>query len=66
MIKVEEIISAIESLPDDEYAQLRDWFSERDWERWDKQLEEDVEAGSLDFLVSEAREEKASGRLGEL
>jgi len=37
---------------------LRDWFAERDWERWDKQIEKDSEAGKLDFLIKEALNEK--------
>jgi hypothetical protein len=66
MIKVQEIQSAIESLPPADYARLRQWFSERDWERWDKQIEADSEAGKLDFLIKEALDEKAKGRLKEL
>jgi hypothetical protein len=66
MIKVQEIQSAIESLPQAEYVRLRQWFSERDWERWDKQIEADSEAGKLDFLIKEALDEKAKGRLKEL
>ena len=66
MSTIQEVISAIESLPEDDYTQLRDWFSEQDWEKWDKQLEEDARAGKLDFLAKEALEEKAKGRLGEL
>jgi hypothetical protein len=54
MLKVEEIQSAIESLSEDEYARLRRWFSERDWEKWDRQIEEDSESGKLEFLVKEA------------
>jgi len=66
MSTIEEIMSAIESLPEDDYSQLRDWFSERDWGKWDEQLEEDVQAGKLDFLVREALGEKAAGSLREL
>lgn len=66
MSRVEEIQSAIESLSPEEYAHLREWFSERDWEQWDKQIEEDTKAGKLDFLIEEALAEKAQGRLKEL
>jgi hypothetical protein len=66
MIKVQEIQSAIESLPREEYACLREWFSERDWELWDRQIEADSEAGKLDFLIKEAFDEKAKGHLKEL
>ncbi len=64
--KVEEIQVAIESLPDQEYIRLRQWFSERDWEKWDRQIEADSESGRLDFLIEEALNEKAKGILKEL
>lgn len=66
MLKVEEIQSAIESLSEDEYARLRRWFSEKDWEKWDRQIEEDSESGKLEFLIKEAFDEKAKGKLKEL
>jgi hypothetical protein len=64
--KVQEIQVAIESLPREEYVRLRQWFSERDWEQWDKQIEADSEAGRLDFLIKEAFAEKAKRHLKEL
>ena len=66
MTRLQEIQSAIESLSSGEYAQLRQWFSERDWERWDRRIEKDAESGKLDFLIEEALEEKKQGRLKEL
>lgn len=64
--KVNEIKAAIEALPENEYVQLRRWFSGRDWEKWDRQIELDSESGKLDFLVREALDEKGKGSLGEL
>ena len=58
MTRVKEIQSAIESLSSEEYTQLRQWFSEIDWERWDRQIEKDTESGKLDFLIEEALEER--------
>lgn len=66
MSKVDEIKEAIEALPEEEYVQLRRWFSERDWEKWDRQIEADSESGKVDFLIKEARDEKAKGKLKEL
>jgi hypothetical protein len=66
MSRVSEIKAAIETLPEDEYAQLRQWFSERDWEKWDQQIEADSESGELDFLIQEALDEKAKGTLKDL
>ena len=66
MSKVSEIKKAIESLPENDYTQLRLWFSEKDWEKWDKQIQADSEAGKLDFLIKEVLEEKAKGKLKDL
>jgi len=63
---VEEIQSAIVSLAPEEYARLREWFIERDWEQWDQQIEADAQAGKLDFLIAEAMAEKAQGHLRDL
>lgn len=65
MTKVEEILCSIESLSEEEYSRLREWFSERDWEKWDRQIEVDSESGKLDFLIKEARDEKLKGDLKE-
>ena len=66
MTTVDEIKSAIDSLPEDKFAQLRKWFSEKDWERWDNEIEKDAESGKLDFLVKEAKRDKKEGKLEEL
>jgi len=66
MSAVKKIQSAIESLPHKEYMHLLSWIHERDWKEWDKQLENDVSTGKLDFLVKEAMEEKKKGKLKEL
>ena len=64
--QVEEIQVAIESLPYQEYIRLRQWFSERDWGKWDRQIEADSESRKLDFLIEEALNEKAKDTLREL
>lgn len=63
---VEEILSSIEALSKEDFARLREWFYQRDWERWDKEIESDSESGKLDFLVKEALSEKEDGKLKEL
>jgi hypothetical protein len=37
-----------------------------EWERWDKEIEADSEAGKLDFLVRQAADEKAKRTLKSL
>ncbi len=66
MTRIEEIEHAINSLPVEEYRQLRQWFLERDWSAWDRQIEADSAARKLDFLLKEAGEEKRLGRLKDL
>ncbi len=66
MKKLEKIIAEIESLKSEEFAQLSKWFSERDWEKWDREIERDSKKGKLDFLVKKAIEEKDKGTLKDL
>ncbi len=66
MMQVEQLQKAIEALPDRDFSRLRQWFAEQDWQRWDKQLEVDVAAGKLDFLLEEALSEKQQGNLKDL
>lgn len=54
MTTIQEIERAIEQLPSDQFAKLHDWIVEKDWQRWDAQIERDSAAGKLDFLVEEA------------
>jgi hypothetical protein len=63
MTKIDAIKKAIDALPEDDYAQLRQWFSERDWRKWDREIKADSASGKLDFLVSEALDEKSKGKL---
>ena len=66
MSTVDEIQAAIEALPEEDYVELRQWFSEKDWQKWDKQIKMDSESGKLDFLIEEALDEKSKGQLKEL
>jgi len=66
MSQVDELKTEIERLPQEEFSELVRWLSEKDWERWDKEIEADSEAGKLDFLMREALEEKAKGTLKDL
>jgi len=58
--------ASAESLSEQEFAKLRDWITERDWEKWDRQIEKDSKDGKLDFLVTEAINAKKNGRLRQL
>jgi hypothetical protein len=66
MSKIDDLKAEIESLPKEEFAEIFRWLTEKDWERWDEEIEADSQAGKLDFLVREAHEEKAKGTLKDL
>ena len=66
MSSITEIQQAILSLPEADYLQLRNWFNELDWEKWDRQIKTDSENGKLDFLITEASEAKEKGKLKDL
>ena len=63
---IEAIKAAIEALPETDYAALRQWFNEKDWKNWDRQIEADSKSGKLDFLIAEAKKEKEQGMLKDL
>ena len=66
MENLERIKEEIESLPENDFIQLRKWFSEKDWAKWDRQIEEDSMSGKLDFLMREALEDKGKGKLRDI
>jgi hypothetical protein len=62
MSTVEKIEEAIQQLSPPERAVFRAWFAEFDAQEWDRQLEDDVAAGRLDWLIAEARSDRQAGR----
>jgi len=66
MRKVEHIEQQIGQLSRAEFSELRDWILDQDWKAWDAQIERDSVAGKLDALISEAKQDYASGRTREL
>lgn len=61
MSSLEQIEAAILTLPLDEFQRLRQWLSDLDYQRWDEQLEKDIEDGKLDTLAEEAIAEFKAG-----
>ena len=49
-------------MPKEDFYKLRDWILERDWEKWDREIEEDSKSGKLDFLIKQALDEKKQPR----
>jgi hypothetical protein len=58
MTTVQEIQDAIEHLPQKQFSKLHDWIIERDWRTWDAQIDADAQAGKLDFLLNEAKQDR--------
>jgi len=59
---VQEIEAAIEKLPPREFLALIDRLRTKHPDAWDRQIAEDSEAGTLDFLMRELDEDIAKGR----
>ena len=62
MSKVERIEGEIKELSTEELATLREWFARFDAERWDQQLESDIERGKLDTIAERALRDHEAGR----
>jgi hypothetical protein len=62
MSTVDDLEAAVRRLTPEERAAFRAWFTEFDADEWDRQLEADVAAGRLDWLVAEALEDRQAGR----
>ncbi|GAB3740180.1 hypothetical protein [Spirosoma horti] len=58
---VEQIQQAIAALSAEEYNQLSTWLTEHDFSRWDDQIVTDINAGRLDGLIDEVKQEQQSG-----
>lgn len=66
MPNVEKIQAEIEALSQEDFVRLREWFADKDWLLWDKQLEADIAKGKLDFLLEEAMTAKSQEKLQDL
>ena len=42
MTTVEELEMAVDALTQEEYSRFRRWSLDRDWEKWDREIEEDA------------------------
>jgi hypothetical protein len=62
MSTVEEIESAVSQLAPSDYEKFRHWLADYHNRVWDKQMEQDAEAGHLDSLGQEALDDLKNGR----
>jgi hypothetical protein len=61
-----EIAAAIQELPQAEVRELSTWLQSYLDERWDRQLEDDGEAGKLDHLIARAEADIAADNVRDL
>ena len=61
MMKVEQIKVAVTNLPLAELTSFRKSVDEFYAQQWDRQIEDDLEAGRLDSLLAEVDEEYEAG-----
>lgn len=66
MSTVEEIESAVSRLAPSDYEKFRQWLANYHNRMWDKEMEEDAQAGRLDALAKEALDDLKSGRCTDL
>jgi hypothetical protein len=60
-MSVTEIELAIRQLPAGDLAKLMAWLQEHHEQVWDKQIEDDLEAGRLDALLADVDKEYEAG-----
>ena len=66
MTRVEKLEREIQRLSRDEIAAFRDWFRKYDSNEWDREIEQDIQAGKLDRLAEKAITAHKEGRTREI
>ncbi len=66
MTRVEKLEHEIQRLSRDDMAAFRDWFRKYDSDEWDREIEQDIQAGKLDRLAEEAITAHKAGRTREI
>ena len=61
-MSVTEIEAAITELTSKDLDELINWLAEHHAKIWDRQIEEDLEAGRLDAVLAEVDKEYEAGR----
>jgi hypothetical protein len=59
---IKEIEAAIAQLPANDVVELLSWLEEYHAQLWDRQIEEDLEAGRLDAVLAEVDAEYEAGQ----
>lgn len=61
-MRTTELEKAVEQLPPEELAEFARWFEEYIADRWDEQIERDIQAGKLDHLAENADADFEAGK----
>ncbi|MEI6758267.1 MAG: hypothetical protein FDX18_08950 [Chlorobium sp.] len=66
MTSIQYLEEQIKQLTPTERQEFRDWFLEWDADDWDRQIEQDAQAGKLDSFAAEALAEYKAGKATEM
>ncbi len=66
MTRVEQLEHEIQKLNRADFENFRNWFRNYEADAWDRQIEEDLQAGKLDNLAEEALAAHKAGKTKEL
>ncbi len=66
MSTIEQIETAILTLPLNDFEKLRQWFFDLNYQRWDEQLEQDIADGKLEIFAQDAIAEFKAGNCREI
>lgn len=66
MTKVEQLEEEIKKLSPEEFAKLREWLLEVDWQEWDREIERDAASGKLDKLLEKSLADHRAGKSREI
>jgi len=61
-MSVEELESVVSGLPAADLARFSQWFEEFIADQWDRQIEQDMQAGRLDAALKRADDHYTAGR----
>jgi hypothetical protein len=54
IMSIEDLEKAVADLPPDQYAEFRAWFEAFEADRFDREIEQDAQAGKLDRIADAA------------
>jgi hypothetical protein len=65
-VRLEDIKAAIQRLPAQEFRTLASWIADYEQERWDGEIEQDLQSGRLDKLIKSALDDIKNGEFKDM